>query len=400
MIIVNSRSNIRSIALTETFHEEDNVKLSEEELKEVYRMQEDEKLRRRDPAAYDAMIAKRIRAAHAQSLSQQHQHTSVPGPEQAAFADVNLAPQRIPRPYHISFVESEDLRLASRAGVDVSNPNLSSNQITSTQASGAASINGPIPFMLPRDQRCSAQSAFPAMKFTDAAMSPRAGLQPVNKMNGQSPRQVTNGVMAPSDTSQLPANSTTPVSGQVEGQVSIPEDAPSTPLTNLEAGAPSIIDNTRKKTIGRLGLTTPSRPVTPANETPKMPLTPSKSGSKDAVNRSPVPMSHTHGIATPTASSTPMSGNPARPDTPSQTTPKTPSRSMTNGPIERQPPAASPMRSGLGDTRVSSSAGSTSAKELKRKRSGTGSAEERPTPKRFVSTFKSLNDAFTSGTNG
>lgn len=46
---------------TETFHQEDNVALTEEEKKEAEQLQKDEQLRRSDPAAYSEMIAKRSR---------------------------------------------------------------------------------------------------------------------------------------------------------------------------------------------------------------------------------------------------------------------------------------------------------------------------------------------------
>ncbi len=50
---------IRSMDFTETFHQEDNMKLTEEEKKEALQMQRDEQLRRRDIGAYNAMIAAR-----------------------------------------------------------------------------------------------------------------------------------------------------------------------------------------------------------------------------------------------------------------------------------------------------------------------------------------------------
>ena len=50
---------IRSMDLTETFHQEDDMKLTDEEKKEAEQMQKDEQLRRRNPAAYDALRAAR-----------------------------------------------------------------------------------------------------------------------------------------------------------------------------------------------------------------------------------------------------------------------------------------------------------------------------------------------------
>lgn len=50
---------IRSMDLTETFHQEDNMKLTAEEKKEALQMQRDEQLRRRNIGAYNAMIAAR-----------------------------------------------------------------------------------------------------------------------------------------------------------------------------------------------------------------------------------------------------------------------------------------------------------------------------------------------------
>ena len=50
---------IRSMDLTETFHQEDDMKLTEEEKKEAEQMQKDEQLRRRNPGAYSAMLIAR-----------------------------------------------------------------------------------------------------------------------------------------------------------------------------------------------------------------------------------------------------------------------------------------------------------------------------------------------------
>ena len=50
---------IRSMDLTETFHQEDEMKLTDEEKKEAEQMQKDEQLRRRNPAAYTAMLVAR-----------------------------------------------------------------------------------------------------------------------------------------------------------------------------------------------------------------------------------------------------------------------------------------------------------------------------------------------------
>ena len=52
----NRNPIIRSMDLTETFHQEDEMKLTEEEKKEAEQMQKDEQLRRRNPGAYSAMI--------------------------------------------------------------------------------------------------------------------------------------------------------------------------------------------------------------------------------------------------------------------------------------------------------------------------------------------------------
>ena len=50
---------IRSMDLTETFHQEDEMKLTDEEKKEAEQMQKDEQLRRRNPGAYNAMLVAR-----------------------------------------------------------------------------------------------------------------------------------------------------------------------------------------------------------------------------------------------------------------------------------------------------------------------------------------------------
>ena len=52
---------IRSIERTETFQEEDTVELTAEELKEAQAIHEEARLRRRDPAAYQAKLAARQR---------------------------------------------------------------------------------------------------------------------------------------------------------------------------------------------------------------------------------------------------------------------------------------------------------------------------------------------------
>lgn len=53
------KSIILSMDLTETFHKEDDMKLTDEEKKEAEQMQKDEQLRRRNPGAYNAMLAAR-----------------------------------------------------------------------------------------------------------------------------------------------------------------------------------------------------------------------------------------------------------------------------------------------------------------------------------------------------
>ena len=53
------KSIILSMDLTETFHQEDDMKLTDEEKKEAEQMQKDEQLRRRNPGAYSAMLAAR-----------------------------------------------------------------------------------------------------------------------------------------------------------------------------------------------------------------------------------------------------------------------------------------------------------------------------------------------------
>jgi len=54
----HSENSIRSIELTETFHQEDNDKLTAEEEKEAEQILKDEQLKRTDPAAYHAMISR------------------------------------------------------------------------------------------------------------------------------------------------------------------------------------------------------------------------------------------------------------------------------------------------------------------------------------------------------
>ena len=57
-----SESSIRSIQLTETFHQEDNDKLTAEEEKEAEQILKDEQLKRTDPAAYRRMLSTRDQA--------------------------------------------------------------------------------------------------------------------------------------------------------------------------------------------------------------------------------------------------------------------------------------------------------------------------------------------------
>jgi len=54
-----SENSIRSIELTETFHQEDNDKLTAEEEKEAEQILKDEQLKRTNPAAYRAIVSAR-----------------------------------------------------------------------------------------------------------------------------------------------------------------------------------------------------------------------------------------------------------------------------------------------------------------------------------------------------
>ena len=58
--ITNEFSDILSIKLTETFHQEDNTNLTQEQMKEVQKLRDDAKARRRDSAAFDAVKIKRL----------------------------------------------------------------------------------------------------------------------------------------------------------------------------------------------------------------------------------------------------------------------------------------------------------------------------------------------------
>ncbi len=58
----HSDHSIRSIDLTETFQQEDDEKLTAEEEKEAEQIYKDEQLKRTDPAAYRALVAKRDQA--------------------------------------------------------------------------------------------------------------------------------------------------------------------------------------------------------------------------------------------------------------------------------------------------------------------------------------------------
>ena len=60
---LTSRSDnpIRSIELTETFHQEDNDKLTAEEEKEAEQILKDEQLKRTDPAAYLKLVTGTVR---------------------------------------------------------------------------------------------------------------------------------------------------------------------------------------------------------------------------------------------------------------------------------------------------------------------------------------------------
>ena len=88
-------SNIRSITLTETFHVEDKIELTAEQMAEVQQLREDLKLQRRNPGAFEA---KRVQAANVQSLARCPQNASMLS---GAYSGPYVAPAAVSQTFDV-----------------------------------------------------------------------------------------------------------------------------------------------------------------------------------------------------------------------------------------------------------------------------------------------------------
>lgn len=379
-------SNIRSIALTETFHEEDNVKLSEEELKEVHRIRDDLTLQRRDPAAYDAMMAKRAHAYYVQSAAERLQHTNTLSAGQVGPANAaSRAPSNV-TPNHSK--SDEDGRVARQAGTNQNNPNMHPRIGKPLPASGTEPVNGPAPVVLSQGQQALSASSSGA----NQARAPLPNPQPVQKLGPRSNVQVN------SNTLERKQEATAPVNSQAGGQIPMQKDnSKASSRDSIKRAAPSA-----NHKVPAQSKANPSNSVKGAASTANGTMAAEKAKSV--------------GVVTPKRTGTPTSGQVGKPVTPSKsnfriaipTTPGTPSKST--GPPSKTTPtgpnvnhrSATAPATAVGSRGESSSinAGVPRAPVLKRKLSNTSSSDKYPraTDGRFVSTYKSLDNAYTSGT--
>ena len=428
----NMHSNIRSIALTETFHEEDNVKLSEEELKEVHRIRDDLTLQRRDPAAYDAMMVKRAQAYYAQSTAERHEPANTLSAGQVGPADAasrrssNATPNRVK--------SNEDGLVARQAGTYQNIANVDPRTFNHLQASGTEPVNGPAPVVLSQGQQALSASSSGA----NQARAPLPKPQPVQKLcpppnmqvnsisterkqeaapavNSPAKRPLPNPQpvqkLGPRSNVQVNSSSlkgkqaTPPVNSQAGGQIpvsklnskassrdstkrevpyakdKVPAPVKANPSNSIKGAAPTANGTMAAEKARSVGLVTPKRTRTPTSGQVGKPVTPSKSNFRIAIPITP---------GTPSKST----------GTPSKSI-STPSKTASIGPDAHHRSATAPAPAvGSRGEASSTIAGVPRAPVLKRKLSDTSMSDKysRATDGRFVSTYKSLDNAFKSGT--
>ena len=337
-------SNIRSIALTETFHEEDTVKLSEEDLKEVHRLTEDFELRRRDPGAYYAMLAKRSQASNVPVPPQQSRFFNVAGVGQAL---AHVMPTPLASEMPLKYSSYEAWRVDNQPWVDAFKTKWLPGHST-----------------LPGTLLGASEPLVPTVGSMSIAGPATTDLQPAKNPHNVSEGQLPDSAAIQPISSQVRTDKIGFVNAQVGEPNSTSEEAPEADTNDLDAGSDSNVKSVPNNTANEQNPGTPRRTGTPTNNKPQNPTTPSKT---------------TLGI-------------------PAQTTPGTPSRTSVSVPVlsrRSTTPVTADARRVL---RSSSHAGSLSARESKQKRSNTPSAA-RACSTSFHSGFESLNDAFMSGSD-
>ena len=333
--------------MTETFHEEETVKLSEEDIKEVHQIREDLELRGRDPAAYYAMLAKRSQIANAQVLARHPQFANVSGVGQAP-ANMTPTPQgNVVLHSHFNY---EDWRLARQAGVNAFPTKMIAEHGSIPGAPESVQMIGPSSFFPIQDRHSTAISNTAGRATSDL----RALENPPNVLGGQ--KSYPNFLQSNSP-QVLTDNIATVNAPQIGDQSPASEEACRANMMDLEAGSNPTVMSIPKDTAKEQNAGTPNRTGTPMSGKPQNPITPPKTA---------------------------------------RTTPGTPSRASSGGPVTSKHPATTLLTTDRGRVlRSSSRAGSLSAEEAEQKRSSTRSARE-PSAS-FRSGFDSLNDAFRSG---
>ena len=332
--------------MTETFHEEDTVKLSEEDIKEVHRIREDLELRGRDPAAYYAMLAKRSQVANAQVLARHPQFANVSGAGQAA-ASMTPTPQgNVALHSHFNY---EDWRLARQALVNAVPPKMTAEHSSIPGAPESAQMIGPVSFFPIQDRHSTAISNVAGHATSDL----RALENPPNVLGGQKPHRIS----LQSNSPQVLTDNTATVNAQIGEQNSASEETCRANMMDLDAGSNSTVISIAKSTAKEQSAGTPNHTGTPMSGKPQKLITPPKTA---------------------------------------RTTPGTPSRASSGGPVTSEHSATTLLTNDARRVlRSSSQVSSLSGRESKQKRSSTPSTREPSTS--FRSGFGSLNDAFRSG---
>ncbi|KAL8796479.1 MAG: hypothetical protein Q9195_001153 [Heterodermia aff. obscurata] len=350
-LLIENEGNIRSITLTETFHEEDTVKLSEEDLKEVHRMREDFELRRRDPTAYYTMLAKRSQVDNAQFLPRHSQLVNVSG---AGQVPANVTPTPL------GTVIPNNWRLASLAGFNALQTKMCALSSGIRGASDPVQMIGSSSVLPIQDQPSTAFSyRMPTVDFTSTAGRATSDLQPVGYLPTVSQEQLSDYTAFQPNLPQVRTDNIGSGSAQSSEQNLTSEEAGRGNTNHVNSGSNSNVESVPENTTNEQNPGTPNRNVTPTSGKPQKPTTPSKISL---------------GIS-------------------ASTTPGTPSRASSSGPVKSKP--ATTTLNAPRVLRSSSHAGAPSAREPNQKRSSTPSARACSTS--FNSSFDSLNDAFRSG---
>ena len=359
-------SNIRSITLTETFHEEDTVKLSEQDLKDAHQLHKDLGLQARDPAAYFAMMAKRNQAVIAQSIAQNSQFANASG---AGQAPTNVTPTplgtAITHNYHNPYNYPEAWRLASRAGPNGIQTKRYAEHSNIPGAAESGQIIGSSSVLPTQSQSNmvvpnTISTVDSASTSGDAIFDLQPMEDPLNVSKGQLPDLTAVQPNSPA----VRTDNIALVNARIGEQNSNSEEPGRANTKDLNVRADSTVISVPKNTAKEQNAATPNRTGTPTSGIPPK----------------------------PTPSSKTTFGRLAR------NTPGMPSRSSSSGPVPSKHPATALITADAPRVlRSNSYAGSLNAPESKQKQSTTPSARACSTS--FHSGFHALNDAFLSGSN-